>query len=74
MSERPSVVFVSRELYPFTGGGIAPMVAASAELLSELADVTILTTAFHRDEYERLRAAPDEARRLPPESVRFHFV
>src|SRR5437764_4028021 len=74
MSERPSVVLVSRELYPFTGGGIAPMVAATAELLTEIADVTIVTTAFHQDEYERLRAHPDEARRLPPESVRFVFV
>jgi glycogen synthase len=74
MSERPSVVLVSRELYPFTGGGIAPMVAATAELLTEIADVTIVTTAFHRAEYERLRAEPDEARRLPPESVRFEFV
>jgi glycosyltransferase involved in cell wall biosynthesis len=74
MSERPSVAFVSRELYPFTGGGIAPMVAASAELLAGIADVTIVTTAFHRDEYERLRAEPDAARRLPPETVRFEFV
>jgi glycogen synthase len=74
MSERPSVALVSRELYPFTGGGIAPMVAATAALLSEIADVTIVTTAFHRAEYERLRAHPEEARRLPPESVRFVFV
>jgi glycogen synthase len=74
MTERPSVVLVSRELYPFTGGGIAPMVAATAELLTEIANVTILTTAFHREEYERLRAHPDESRRLPPESVRFVFV
>jgi glycogen synthase len=74
MTERPSVVLVSRELYPFTGGGIAPMVAATAELLTEIADVTILTTAFHREQYERLRANPDDSRRLPSESVRFEFV
>jgi glycogen synthase len=74
MSERPSVALVSRELYPFTGGGIAPMVAATAELLTEIADVTIVTTAFHQEEYERLRAQPDKARRLPPESVHFVFV
>lgn len=74
MTERPSVVLVSRELYPFTGGGIAPMVAATAELLSEVADVTILTTAFHREGYERLRGDAEESRRLPPESVRFVFV
>jgi len=74
MSERPSVVLVSRELYPFTGGGIAPMVAATASLLSEFADVTIITTAFHREEYERIRSEPDGGRRLPPERVRFEFV
>jgi glycogen synthase len=74
MTDRPSVVLVSRELYPFTGGGIAPMVAATAELLAEIAEVTILTTAFHQEEYERLRAHPEEARRLPPEGVRFVFV
>lgn len=74
MSARPNVALVSRELYPFTGGGIAPMVAATAALLSEIADVTILTTAFHKPEYERVRSHPVEARHLPPESVRFEFV
>jgi glycogen(starch) synthase len=74
MTDRPSVVLVSRELYPFTGGGIAPMVAATAELLTEIADVTIVSTAFHREEYERLRANPDDVRRLPSEGVRFEFV
>src|SRR3954454_1534895 len=74
MSERPSVALVSRELYPFTGGGIAPMVAATAELLTEIAEVTIVTTAFHQEDYERMRAHPEESRRLPSESVRFVFV
>jgi glycogen(starch) synthase len=74
MTKPPNVVLVSRELYPFTGGGIAPMVAATAELLSEIGTVTIITTAFHREEYERLRALPEEARRLPGEDVRFVFV
>src|SRR5919204_4993379 len=74
MSEQPSVVLVSRELYPFTGGGIAPMVAATAELLSEIADVTVLTTAYHREEYVRLRNHPEERGRLPTDAVRFVFV
>jgi glycogen synthase len=74
MTDRPSAVLVSRELYPFTGGGIAPMVAATAELLTKIADVTILTTGFHREEYERLRAHPDDVRRLPSQEVRFEFV
>jgi glycosyltransferase involved in cell wall biosynthesis len=74
MTEKPSVVLVSRELYPFTGGGIAPMVAATAELLSEIADVTVLTTAYHREEYVRLRNHPEERGRLPTDAVRFVFV
>lgn len=50
------------------------MVAATAALLSEIAEVTVVTTAFHKEEYERLRAGQDGGRRLPPEHVRFHFV
>jgi glycogen synthase len=74
MTEKPSAALVSRELYPFTGGGIAPMVAATAELMSEIADVTVVTTAFHREAYERLRDDPEERRRLPSDAVRFVFV
>jgi glycogen(starch) synthase len=74
MTEGPSVALVSRELYPFTGGGIAPMVTATATLLTEIGDVTIVTTSAHRAEYERLRSHPQDRRRLPPESVRFEFV
>jgi glycosyltransferase involved in cell wall biosynthesis len=74
MTERPQVALVSREVYPFTGGGIAPMVAATAALLSEVADVKIITTHFHREEYTRLRAEDPEHERLPPPSVEFVFV
>ncbi|MFL5825736.1 MAG: glycosyltransferase [Thermoleophilaceae bacterium] len=74
MTDRPSVLLVSRELYPFTGGGIAPMVAATATLLAEVADVTIMTTAVHRAEYERLRAADPKHERLPDPAVRLEFV
>lgn len=66
------VAFVAREFYPFTGGGIAPIVAAAARQLAEVAEVTVVTSASYRDEYERLRAQRDP--RLPPDSVRLVFV
>ena len=49
MSARPRIVLVSRELHPFGGGGIAPVVAALATQLAALADVTLVTTDAHRD-------------------------
>jgi glycogen synthase len=66
------VALVSREFYPFVGGGIAPIVAAAARYLAGIADVTVVTSAAYRDEYERLAAAGDP--RLPPGSVRLVFV
>ena len=66
------IAFVAREFYPFIGGGIAPIVAAAARQLAEVAEVTVVTSAGHRAEYERLRATGDP--RLPPDSVRLVFV
>jgi glycogen(starch) synthase len=66
------LALVSRELYPFVGGGIAPIVAATARDLSTIADVTIVTSSAHRETYERLRDAGDP--RIPPASVRLVFV
>jgi glycogen(starch) synthase len=66
------MALVSRELYPFIGGGIAPIVAATARELSSIADVTIVTSATYRESYERLRDAGDP--RIPPPSVRVVFV
>ncbi len=54
---RPHIVLVGRELYPFVGGGIAPIIAANAQALSDVADVTLLTTHLHREAYERLIVA-----------------
>jgi glycogen synthase len=48
MSARPRIVLVSRELHPFDGGGIAPVVGALADQLSEIADVTLVTGERHR--------------------------
>lgn len=66
------VALVSRELYPFEGGGIGQFVAAAARVLSSGAEVTVLTSSSHQALYEQLRLVGD--RRLPPEGVRMAFV
>jgi glycogen(starch) synthase len=66
------IALVSRELYPYVGGGIAPIVAAAARLLSTIADVTVVTSAAYRGEHARLSAVGDS--RLLPESVRICWV
>lgn len=66
------VALVAREFYPFIGGGIAPIVGAAARYLDSAAEVTVVTSADHQPEYERLKARHDP--RLPPSSVRFVFV
>jgi glycosyltransferase involved in cell wall biosynthesis len=58
MSARPRIAFVTRELYPFCGGGIAPIIAGLSRDLAAVADVTLLTTAHYRAEAERLGGAP----------------
>lgn len=65
------VALVAREVYPFAGGGIAPIVAAAARHLSQIAEVTIVTSADHRERHAELDAAGDD--RLPP-GVRWIFV
>ncbi len=66
------IAFVARELYPYVGGGIAPIVAAQARLLSQVAQVTLFTTAEHLEQHERLVIAGDP--RLPPPGVEIRFV
>jgi glycogen(starch) synthase len=66
------IALVAREFYPFIGGGIAPIVAAAARELSASAEVTVVTTATHREEHERLVREGDP--RLPPAGVRLVFV
>jgi glycosyltransferase involved in cell wall biosynthesis len=48
---------VTRELHPFVAGGIAPVVAALARELSRDREVTLVTSAAHRAECERLGGA-----------------
>jgi glycogen synthase len=54
---RPHIVLASQEVWPLVlGGGIGRHVSELARLLSESADVTVLTSARSRAEYERLSA------------------
>jgi glycogen(starch) synthase len=66
------IALVSRELYPYVGGGIGAIVAAAARLLSTIADVTVVTSAAHRGEHGQLSAVGDP--RVLPESVRLCWV
>jgi glycogen(starch) synthase len=68
----PRVALVSRELYPFDGGGIGEYIVASSRLHSKWCQVTVFTTSNHEAEYLRLRASIDP--RLPPDDVEVVFV
>ena len=60
------VALVSREIHPYVGGGIAPIVAAAAQRLSRIAEVTVVTSDAHRAQH--LAAGGD------PQGIRFVFV
>lgn len=66
------VALVSREVYPYIGGGIAPIVTATARLLCGIAEVTLVTSGDHAAEHAKLRAAGDP--RLVPDDVKLVFV
>ncbi|MGI8412316.1 MAG: glycosyltransferase [Solirubrobacteraceae bacterium] len=66
------IALVSRELYPFGGGGIGQFASATATLLSECAEVTLLTSSTHRAAYLRALSVGDH--RLAPRGVRVEFV
>jgi glycogen(starch) synthase len=68
----PRIALVSRELYPFDGGGIGEYIVTSSRLHSKWSQVTIFTTSDHKDEYLQLRASNDS--RLPPNEVEMVFV
>src|SRR5687768_11087776 len=65
---RPTVALVSREFWPFlTGGGIARYTRATATLLADSADVTVILPDFYEG-----KVALDDPRL--PRGVRFEFV
>jgi glycogen synthase len=66
------IALVSRELYPYIGGGIAPIVSAAARRLAPVAEVTVVTSSQHRERHEAMRRAGDP--RLLPDGVRIAFA
>jgi glycogen(starch) synthase len=68
----PRIALVSRELYPFDGGGIGEYIVASSRLHSKWCEVTVFTTSAHEAEYLRLRASNDPS--LLPDDVELVFV
>jgi glycogen synthase len=68
----PRIALVSRELYPFDGGGIGEYIVASSRLHSKWCQVTVFTTSNHEADYLRLRASNDP--RLVPDDVEVVFV
>lgn len=67
------ICLVSRELYPYVGGGIAPIVTAAAAQLAEVADeVVVVTSSAHRERHEELTAAADPG--LLPANVELLFA
>jgi glycogen(starch) synthase len=69
---RPRFALVSREVYPFGGGGIGFYISSAARLLAGIGEVKLFTTTLHRARYEELRAAGDP--RVPPHDIEVVFV
>jgi glycogen synthase len=69
--ENPRFALVSREVFPFIGGGLSRYVTATAETLASVGEVTIFTTSRYERRYGELRNAGSP---LLPEGVRFVFV
>lgn len=67
------IALVSREIAPFSGGGIAPAVRALAETLAtDGHDVTLVTSEEFRGKYERRKAEGDP--QVAGSKVRWAFV
>jgi glycogen(starch) synthase len=69
---RPRFALVSREVFPFGGGGIGFYVTSTAHLLAGIGEVKIFTTSSHRARYEEMRGAGDP--RVPPADIEVVFV
>ena len=68
----PRFALVSREVYPFGGAGIGEYIAACANLLSSIGEVTLFTTSLHEETYLRMSAEGDP--RMPPPGVHVVFI
>src|SRR5881394_520649 len=63
---------VSREVYPFDGGGIGEYIVSCSRLLASVGEVTIFTSSKHEESFHAMTAAADP--RLPPPGVHMAFV
>ncbi len=72
MTGRKRVALVSRELFPFGGGGIGEYVNACARLLSEFVEVTIFTSSAHLASFRSLQLSGDP--RVVSGDIRTVFV
>lgn len=63
---------VSREVYPFDGGGIGEYIATCSHLLATVGEVTIFTSSKHEESFRAMTAAADP--RLPAPGVKLVFV
>ncbi|HWH12717.1 MAG TPA: glycosyltransferase [Solirubrobacteraceae bacterium] len=70
--KRPRFALVSREVFPFGGGGIGFYVTSTANLLAGIGEVKIFTTSSHRARYAEMRASGDP--RVPPDDIEVVFV
>ncbi len=69
---RPRFALVSREVFPFGGGGIGFYITSTAHLLAGIGEVKIFTTSSHRARYDEMRRAGDP--RVPPDDIEVVFV
>ena len=63
---------VSREVYPFDGGGIGEYIASCSRLLATLGEVTIFTSSKHEESFRTMMADGDP--RMSPPGVQVAFV
>jgi len=68
----PRFALVSREVYPFDGGGIGEYIATCSRLLATVGEVTLFTTSKHEEAFRAMMAAGDP--RLPAPGVQVVFV
>jgi glycogen(starch) synthase len=66
------IALVSREVYPFGGGGLGVYVTTTANVLAEIAEVTLVTMDTFEERYQELRRANSPL--LPHPDVQVAFV
>ena len=71
---RPHIALVTREVWPFVlGGGLGRAIRDVAVVLAQIADVTILTGASHREDHDRLIAGTERTW-FDNDAIRFQWI